>query len=67
MFKYLGSNPVSILTTITGLIVVAFPLFEQYQNGTLSPWMLGAGLAGAIFVRLTDEGWTNKVRSRIDK
>ena len=67
MLKYLGSNPISIATTITGLIVVACPLIEQYQKGTLSPWMLAVGLAGAVFVRLTDENWVGKVRSTIDK
>jgi tetrahydromethanopterin S-methyltransferase subunit E len=67
MLKYLGSNPISIATTVTGLIAVAFPLLEQYQKGALSAWMLGAGLAGIVFARLTDENWVGKVRSTIDE
>ena len=66
MMKYLvGSNPVSIMTTITGLIVVTGTLIEQYQKGLLSPWMLAVGIAGAVFVRLTDENWAGQVRSKI--
>jgi tetrahydromethanopterin S-methyltransferase subunit E len=65
MLKYLGSNPISVMTTITGVLAVAFPLLEQYQKGTLSSWMLGAGLAGIIFARLTDEDWAGRVRSTI--
>jgi len=67
MLKYLGSNPISIATTVAGLIAVACPLIEQYQKGTLSAWMLGAGLAGIVFARLTDEDWAGKVRSNIDE
>jgi hypothetical protein len=65
MLKYLGSNPISVMTTIMGVSAVAFPLVEQYQKGTLSPWMLAAGLAGIAFARLTDEDWVNRVRSTI--
>jgi hypothetical protein len=62
--KFIGSNPISIVTTITGLIVVVAPLVDQYQRGTLAPWMLVAGLAGAVFARLTDEDWAGKVSRR---
>ena len=66
MMKYLGSNPISVMTTIAGITAVAFPLFEQYQKGTLSAWMLGAGLAGVVFARLTDENWAGKVKASIE-
>jgi hypothetical protein len=54
------------MTTITGLIVVIGTLIEQYQKGLLSPWMLAVGIAGAVFVRLTDENWAGKVKTSIE-
>ena len=61
MLKYIGSNRVSIITTITGLSAVAFPLIEQYKAGTLSVWMLVAGLSFAVFARFTDENWASNI------
>jgi hypothetical protein len=66
MMKFFGSNPISALTTVTGLIAISAPLADQYVKGTLSPWMLVAGLAGAIFARITDENWAGKVPSSRD-
>ena len=66
MLKYLGSNPISIATTVTGLGGVAFSLIDQYKNGTLSVWMLAAGLSFAVFSRRTDENWVGKVKAGIN-
>jgi hypothetical protein len=62
MLKYLGSNPTSIATTVFGMVIVLVPLIEQYQKGTLSPWMLVVGAAGAAFARLTDDDWVGSVK-----
>jgi hypothetical protein len=61
MKKLLGSNPISIITTLTGIGAVVFPLIEQYKAGTLSAWMLAAGLSFAVFARFTDENWTSSI------
>jgi hypothetical protein len=61
----LGSNPVSRLTTIAGLVAISAQILEQYSHGEMSSYQLVAALAAMALARLTDEDWVKNTADRI--
>lgn len=61
----LGSNPVSRLTTVAGLVAISAQLLEQYSHGEMSSYQLVGAICAMVFARLTDESWVKNTADKI--